>query len=128
MKVIVCGGRFYANKDEMFGVLDSAHAECPFTTLAHGDYRGADRLADQWAKERGVMVQRFPADWAIYGDSAGPRRNSRMLAEFRPHRVFAFAGADGTADMVRKALRAGVPVWDGSADPVLDLFVTPRSA
>jgi len=35
-----------------------------------------------------------------------------MLAEGEPDAVLAFPGGRGTADMVRRAKRAGVPVWE----------------
>lgn len=42
--------------------------------------------------------------------SAGPKRNQRMLDKGKPDLVLAFPGGDGTADMVRKAKSAGVPI------------------
>lgn len=52
----------------------------------------------------------FRADWEQCGRQAGPLRNARMLAEGRPDAVIAFPGGKGTADMVRKARAAGLPV------------------
>lgn len=52
----------------------------------------------------------FPADWAAHGRSAGPLRNARMLAEFKPDVVIAFKGSRGTQDMVSRAEAAGIRV------------------
>ena len=49
MKVIVCGGRNYSDRKRVFTTLDALHAETPITVLMHGDARGADALADDWA-------------------------------------------------------------------------------
>jgi hypothetical protein len=60
-----------------------------------------------------VTCRTFEADWRR-GKRAGPERNQRMLDEGRPDEVWAFhtdtALGKGTADMVRKARAAGVPV------------------
>ena len=109
MKVLVCGGRDYSDKVSVYSVLDSIAREEPIV-LIHGDARGADRLADEWAVERGVPVVRMPANWKQYGLRAGPVRNAAML-NLKPDRVVAFTGGRGTADMVRRAEEAGVTVW-----------------
>lgn len=109
-RVLVCGGRHYANREVLFKVLDLAHDANPIECLIHGAARGADALADEWASDRGVFRQPFPADWEAFGNAAGPMRNRRMLVTGKPHLVIAFPGGAGTADMVRKARLAGVPV------------------
>lgn len=111
MKILVCGGRDYTDREAVFAAFDRVHAKQPITLLIHGAARGADALADDWARARGVPREPHPADWAKHGRSAGPRRNWRML-EAGPDGVVAFPGGRGTADMVRQARAAGVPVWD----------------
>jgi hypothetical protein len=111
-RVLVCGGRDYADRVTLFRVLDmmrdSPHG---IGCIIHGAARGADALAGAWAAERGIECVPFPADWNGDGRrAAGPIRNSRMLAEGKPDIVVAFPGGNGTADMVRKAEAAGVRV------------------
>lgn len=80
------------------------------TELAHGDADGLDRIAACWAREAGIPCRAFPADWRREGKGAGPRRNARMLVEFKPEVLLAFPGHRGTTDMVVQARLAGVPV------------------
>lgn len=108
-RVLVCGGRDYSNREQMFAILDHAHAANPISTLIHGAARGADNLAAEWAVARGIPQQAFPARWETEGKAAGPKRNRRMLAEGCPDIVVAFAGGRGTEDMKRVARNAGVP-------------------
>lgn len=49
------------------------------------------------------------ADGTKYDLLAGFRRNQRMLDESKPDVVVAFRGGDGTEDMVKRAVAAGVP-------------------
>jgi hypothetical protein len=64
----------------------------------------------EWATTK-PEVQRWVccAEWDMYGPSAGPRRNARMV-EWKPDVVIAFPGNRGTADMVRQAKAAEIPV------------------
>lgn len=109
MKVIVCGGRDFANVAFMWGKLDRLHAERPFTALMQGGAWGADRLAQEWAISKGLSRYVCHAKWKQYGKAAGPKRNAHML-EWKPDLVVAFPTEKsvGTWDMIRQARAAGV--------------------
>lgn len=135
VRVLVCGGRLYGatnlakqppaqapqtplfrtpeygpslERNALYAILDAEHRARPFEVLIHGAARGADQLAGEWAKSRGVSLDVYPADWDKHGRSAGPIRNGRMLVDGKPDMVIAFPGGKGTADMVRQARRAGI--------------------
>lgn len=107
-RVLVCGGRDYANARVLNAVLRGLNP--PATCIIHGAYTGADDLAARFAKKNHLGEAPFPADWGKHGRAAGPIRNQQMLDEGQPHLVIAFPGGTGTADMVRRAKAAGVPV------------------
>lgn len=114
IRVLVCGGRDYANYDRVCEVLDSIHAKTPgIQAIIHGNARGADTLAHRWALGRGVGGWACPANWSRDGKRAGPLRNQRMLGH-RPDLVVAFPGGRGTADMVSRARKAGVAVMEAN--------------
>ncbi len=56
--------------------------ECPWiekiTSVISGTAHGADRWGEKYAKNKGIEVIKFPAEWDMYGMSAGPRRNKEM--------------------------------------------------
>lgn len=111
MRVLVCGGRTYSDDTRLFSVLDKLNdAASGVDVLVEGGANGADHMAWAWSVLRGVPSERFEADWENQGTFAGPMRNARMLAEGKPDLVVAFPGGRGTADMVKKARRAGVEV------------------
>lgn len=111
MRVLVCGGRNYDDSRRVYAVLDKLHAEAGIDCIVEGGARGADALARRWAENvGGVPVETYEADWENQGTFAGPARNKRMLDEGQPDVVIAFPGGRGTADMIRKARRAGVEV------------------
>jgi len=107
----VCGGRRYYDRRRVFDTLDEIDGpQFAITCVIHGSATGADLLADEWATERKIEREAYPARWQERGRSAGPERNARMLSEGRPELVVAFPGGRGTADMVRRARAAGVRV------------------
>ena len=110
MRVLVCGGRNYNDHVRVAAVLNRLHSAKGIALIIQGGARGADELAYGWAKANGVEEIQFDADWENQGSFAGPARNKRMLDEGKPDLVIAFPGGRGTADMVRKARRAGVEV------------------
>lgn len=119
-RLLACGARDYTDKAAVFATLDRAHAKRPVSVLIHGAARGADTLAGLWAEERGITVAAFPAAWrnpdGTQNKAADPIRNQRMLDEGRPDACVAFPPGpklewSGTADMVTRCLKAGLPVW-----------------
>lgn len=112
VRVLVCGGRDYADGGRVFQVLSHYHASNPFSVLIHGAARGADTLAGEWAEWAGVPVNPYPANWKMFGRAAGAMRNATMLRDGRPDVVIAFRGGVGTADMCRQARNANLPVLE----------------
>lgn len=100
--------------------------------LMHGHAQdGADAMGDAWAIRNGVPYRRRPADWPgpctadctpghrrrnrrghEYCPLAGHRRNQQMVDE-KPLLVVAahHANSSGTADCIRRAEAAGIPVY-----------------
>ena len=82
--------------------------------LGHGNQRGADKMAGKVAKNYGMVVRPFDADWEQFGKNAGPIRNGEMLSQIKPHLVLAFhndiSHSKGTKDCVRRARELDIPV------------------
>lgn len=112
-RVIVAGGRDYENYERVKIVLDEYRKENDNIEIVCGCAKGADSLGDRYAKEHGIPIKYFPADWEKNGRAAGPIRNSEMLD---------YAGKDGcliafwdgksrgTRDIVTKAEKKGIEV------------------
>ena len=99
MKFIICGGRDYADKALLNQVLDGVHKKCTIHAIIEGGATGADRMAREWALEKGIQVftaiangdeQRqhsamLQAQWASCNPSAAHRHQSSMRrARFKP--------------------------------------------
>lgn len=125
MRLLVFGGRTFADSRMLASALDRIHAANEITFLIQGGQRrwcaesvrwiGADWLASEWARWREVPFVNEPARWARDGGRvAGPLRNSRMLEKWLPEKGLEFPGGSGTADMRRKLIAAGVEVLEAA--------------
>jgi len=113
--LLVCGGRDFDNAERAFAVLNRTAERVEITAVRHGGARGADNLAGLWALEHGYPEQVYPAELATKGKGAGPIRNQAMIDAGGVVAVVALPGGPGTADMVRRARAAGLPVWEVTA-------------
>ncbi len=67
MRVLVCGGREFANRQMLDETLNRVHLERGITLIISGGARGADAMAEGWAKAEGVPCDVYQADWTGLG-------------------------------------------------------------
>jgi hypothetical protein len=113
-RVLVCGSRYWNNQDKIRKVL--SYYPASETTLIHGGCSGADKIAGNIATDLGWKeIKIFPANWSLYGRSAGPIRNQQMLDDGQPTVIVAFhpdiTHSKGTKDMINRAKRKKIPVY-----------------
>jgi len=108
MKVLVCGSRHFNDYERLRETL----AGLSISELIHGGARGADTMAETFARNNNIPYRRFDALWELHGKSAGPIRNRQMLREGCPDLVVAFLAPNsrGTKDMIDASTKAGVEV------------------
>lgn len=109
-RVIIASGRDYHFTKADRAWLDGLRASIPITEVVSGNYRGADHAGEKWARERGIPVKLFRADWNAHGRAAGPKRNQAM-ADYADA-LIAFQGGAGTRDMIAKARAKGISVFE----------------
>lgn len=111
MRVLVCGDRHWTDKDAIRSRLSKLQ-DAGYDTVIEGEALGADSIARDEARELGMAVLSFPANWAKYGRAAGPIRNKQMLDEGKPNLVLAFHGnikeSKGTKNMLIQAESQGI--------------------
>lgn len=110
-RVIVAGGRDFNNYAGLAASLDYLLKNInDEIQIVCGMARGADRLGEQYAKERGYKVIYMPADWDIDGRSAGFKRNIKM-AEYADALVAFWDGkSPGTRHMIETAKSKGLDI------------------
>lgn len=107
MVALFCGSRGWVDVDTIRADIDALPVG---SVIIEGGARGADRIARQCARDRGLHVATVEAYWDLFGRSAGVLRNQAMRA-LRPEVAYAYPlGGPGTRDMLRGCRREGVPV------------------
>jgi ribulose 1,5-bisphosphate synthetase/thiazole synthase len=110
-RILVCGSREWKNFQIIKKFLESLEKD---TIIIHGGCRGADSIAGYIAKQLGLEVIVYKANWEIDGKSAGTKRNQKMLDEGQPTKVVAFhediENSKGTKDMVTRAKNSNLQV------------------
>ena len=110
-RVCVAGGRDFDKYAVVDWVLTSRYGHEPGSWIVvSGGARGADSLGERFAREYGLAIERYPADWKTHGNQAGPIRNAQM-AEAADELVAFWNGfSRGTANMIEQMLTRGKPV------------------
>jgi predicted Rossmann fold nucleotide-binding protein DprA/Smf involved in DNA uptake len=110
LRVIVAGSRSFSDFGLLSERLDFYLQRHCGVEIVSGTARGADRLGERYAAERGLAVARFPAQWDKYGRSAGFRRND-LMAGYATHAVIFWDGvSSGTGHMIQLARHYGLVV------------------
>jgi len=116
---LIAGGRDFSDTARMVRHIEKLiQMRGRNVTIIEGDAKGADRIAGNVARQHGLKVEVFPADWDNIGRSAGFVRNQSMAERLKGHidngglgSVVLFPGGRGTDHMRNTARRLGLMVF-----------------
>ena len=112
-RVVIAGCRDYNNYKEAKEYIDFCLSDIRKENeiiIVSGCASGADSMGERYAEENGLKVERYPADWAKFGRSAGPKRN-RQMAEASDCVICFWDGKSrGTKSMIDCANKCGKSV------------------
>ena len=116
-RIVICGGRHFNDYEQLkttiTNFLKQRKIEIENVEIVSGHCQGADMLGEQYAKEYGLKLTIFPADWQRYKRKAGPIRNKQMIeyimqTENKAVIAFVSENSKGTKQTVLLAKRAGI--------------------
>jgi len=129
MRIIIAGSREFNDyrllHDKCHQIFDELSKEgllsgnmktdIPNMEIVSGTARGADQLGERFAKEYNYIVKRMPANWDLYGKSAGYKRNEQMALYAKEDNGALIAFWDGlskgTKHMIDLANKHGLKVF-----------------
>ncbi len=76
MRVIIAGSRSITDFQLIETYINDLHL--PITEIISGTANGVDKLGEQYAKKYDIPIKHYPANWTLYGKSAGYKRNVEM--------------------------------------------------
>ena len=110
MRVLIGAGRHYADCKKSRQVLDAYHRLRPVQVMIHGGNQFLGSAIEDWARELGIDVVRYPPNWQRHGKQAERQRNHFMLTDSRADVVIALPGGDDTSELVCQARASGISV------------------
>lgn len=97
----------------------------PFTVL-HGGAPGIDRMAGKWAESRLIPVEVMPAQWDLFGKSAGYKRNAEMVDRADCVIIIWDGQSKGTRHTMKLTIDAELPFVLISRDATDSRYWAPR--
>lgn len=112
---LVAGSRNFTDYQLLFKKLDFFLQNHKEVIIVSGGAKGADTFAEWYAKKRGYNLKVFPAQWDIYGKSAGYKRNKQMhqfISQFENRGCVCFwdGSSRGTAHNFELCKTFGTPL------------------
>ncbi len=109
-RIVVAGSRDYNDFACAEEFIDLCISEIPAEhqlVFVSGSCRGADKLGERYALKHGYRLECYPAEWDVYGKSAGPIRN-RYMAKISDMVICFWDGKSrGTKSMIEFAQSMG---------------------
>jgi hypothetical protein len=111
MKLIIAGSRTFTYYKKLCEVCDQILQDQNNIEIVSGAYyRGADKLGEKYATEKGFKLTKFPANWNKFGRAAGPKRNEQMANYADTLIAFWDGKSRGTKNMIDLAKCRGLEV------------------
>ena len=110
MRCIVAGSRHFEDYDFVASKLDHLFSKRQPYAIVCGMAKGVDMLGHRYAKERGLVVCEYPANWNGYGKMAGHIRNREMAMNAEALVAFWDGESRGTKHMIETAKHCGLKV------------------
>lgn len=111
MNIAMVGSRSWP-EDKRWMIEQVIDALPPDTTIVSGGARGPDSWAELYAGWRRLPLQIFPAQWDLYGKSAGFRRNQDIIRAADLVIAFWDGTSKGTLSSILLAKQAHKPVLE----------------
>ncbi len=112
MKLIIAGTRDLDLEADRLTWFMAGFEFGDVTEIVSGASGLIDQLGEHVAAENSIPVKQFPAQWDVYGKSAGPRRN-REMAQYGDALLLVWNGVSrGSQNMRDEMLALGKPVYE----------------
>jgi hypothetical protein len=109
MKLAVIGSRSFSDIVLFEKTLISRFSSPTPDLIISGGAAGADRIAANYAKKRGIPLKEFLPDWKTHGNSAGIIRNADIIQAADWVLAFWDGTSRGTANSLTVAKRLKKP-------------------
>ncbi len=112
-RVTIGGCRNYNDYDAFCDYVDMCLSNIRFNSkiiILSGHCTGTDTMAEKYAQDNGFGLEIYPAQWNLYGRSAGPIRNEQMVALSNFVIAFWDGKSKGTKNLIQNAREKHKPL------------------
>lgn len=119
--LLVAGSRSFAHwsQEKMNDLLSQASSclDMTFDRIMEGGAPGVDTKSRYWAQGKGYPVETVPAQWDLFGKSAGYKRNVEMVEAADAVIIIWDGKSKGTKHTLNLATKKGIPMVVVIRDP-----------
>ena len=111
-RLVIAGSRGFEDYSALSGAVDDFLKQLAPkrpVTIVSGTARGADRLGEQYAHQKGYALEEYPANWHYFGKAAAVKRNAQMAEIADAAIVFWDGQSAGAKNMIECAEAQGIP-------------------
>ena len=111
-RLVIAGSRGFEDYSALSGAVDDFLKQLAPkrpVTIVSGTARGADRLGEQYARQKGYALEEYPANWHYFGKAAAVKRNAQMAEIADAAIVFWDGQSAGAKNMIECAEARGIP-------------------
>lgn len=111
MKLAVVGSRGFDDYNILCAVIDQLREAYSIDTIVSGGAKGADHLAEIYAREHKLQMEIYPADWDKHGKGAGYIRNVTIWDNSNMGVAFWDGESKGTAHSFKLSEKQKKPLY-----------------
>ena len=113
-RILVAGCRSYNNYEDAKIFIEQSISKLKeehTIIFVSGYCKGADMLGEKYALENHYKIERYPANWAVFGKAAGPKRN-KLMAEVADYVICFWDGSSkGTKSLINYVDKLNKPLF-----------------
>lgn len=107
MKLAIVGSREFNDYKKMCRFINEKFDLSEIDTIVSGGAKGADTLAEKFAKDNNLNLIVKEAQWEKFGRAAGPKRNVLIVEEADAVVAFPTSSSRGTRHTMKLTRQAG---------------------
>jgi hypothetical protein len=114
MRTIIAGSRGVTDYQALLDAIETANlfeGIVPTSVVSGAEPTGVDALGERWAKEQGLPLTLYPANWRMVGPIAGFQRNYTMSQNADALIALWDGHSPGTRHMIRLARQYKLAVY-----------------
>jgi hypothetical protein len=101
LRTVIAGSRTILGYKYLLSAIDKL--DWNISVVISGTAKGVDRLGERWANDNNIELEKYPAQWDTYGNSAGYKRNELMAQKAEAALILWDGTSKGTKHMIALA-------------------------